>query len=109
MSLITAGQLAQDGGFKLRVKVAMISAAKDVAAEAETIYVAYAKRQAYAVQILNDPEYKVNAFAYAVAANPAITDQSVDGDIQFTVNSIFGSMAGVKASDATTEVVVIPL
>lgn len=106
MSLLINGQLAQDGEFRLRVKMAMVTAAKDVAAETETTKVLYQKRFDYARQILNEPEYKLNAFAFAVASNPVITSESVDGDIQFTVNSIFSSMAGVKPSDANTEITV---
>lgn len=102
MSLLSAGQLAQDGDFRLKVKIAMISAAKDVAASAPTAFLDYAKRQAYAVQVLNEPDYKLNPFCFAVAANPAITSASTDSDIQFTVNSVFDSLAGVKPSDATT-------
>lgn len=104
MSLLSAGQLAQSGEFIAKVRVAMSVAAKAVAAEAETNFIAYQKRHDFAVALLNYPESKLTAFCYAVVANPAIDAQSDDGAIEFTVNSVFDSFAGVKPSDRTTEI-----
>jgi hypothetical protein len=104
MSLLTNGQLAQDGEFKLRVKMAMVGTAKDVSAETPTQFIAYVKRANYATVVMNTPDEKVTAFAYAVASNPVINGSSSDSDIQFTVNSLFNALAGVNGNDATTPV-----
>lgn len=105
MSFLTAGQLAQQGDFKLRVKIAMITAAQAIQTETQTNKMDYQKRNAFAVLVLNEPDFKLDAFAFGVASNPAITSGSLDSDIQFTVNSIFPSYAGVKPNDNT---VVVP-
>lgn len=96
MALADQAQLARFPVFRDRVLLAAVQAARDVAAEApgddprrDDL------RGTLAINVLNDPEGYVDRFAWAVAANVAITFESTDSDIQFTVNSTWDSIAGV--------------
>lgn len=107
MELLERGQLAQSGEFILRVKVAMLRAASALAAAADSGKVAYDISQRYAVQVLNNPDSKVNAFAYAVAAAPGITATATDSDIEFTVNSMFNLFAGVTPAQVIKDKILV--
>jgi hypothetical protein len=102
MSFQSASELAQDPVFQNRVQIAVIIAAKDITSETDTGMVAHAKRQTRAVSVLNYPQAHLIPWALAVASNPSITDQANDGDIQFTVNSLWDGMSGVTEADKTT-------
>lgn len=67
-------QLAEDALFRSRVKVAMVSAARDVAGEAQggVSNTVYGKRQALATAVINNPDGYLDRFAWAVAANDAL-------------------------------------
>jgi hypothetical protein len=52
------------------------------------------QRRALVKQVLENAPLWGSRFAYAVAANPAITYESTDNDIEFTVNSVWDAMAG---------------
>lgn len=84
--------------FKRKVAAAMISAAVAIGNEAvsspptET----QRKRHALSANVLRDPAQWADNFAWAVASNVAITYTSNDGDIQFTVNSVWNAVAGVE-------------
>lgn len=96
MSLYDQAQLATFPTFRERVLIATVQAAKDVAAEAPSGDQRVDDlRNSLAINILNDPEGYMDRFSWAVAANPAITYASNDGDIQFTVNSVIDAIAGV--------------
>ena len=49
-----------------------------------------------AFQVLSSSQGFLNAFAMAVAANPAITAASSDGDLEFTVITVWNDLAGVR-------------
>lgn len=79
--------LARDASFQLKVRMAALSAANDLLAD--TTVAAYVTN--YAQLIVTSPTGGawVNVFAYGVVNNPAINFNSTQGDIQFTVNSVF--------------------
>ena len=59
------------------------------------------KRAWLAATVLRDPIAWIDKFTLAVASNAAIVTGSTDGDIQFTVNSIWDDMAGVTGRNLT--------
>jgi hypothetical protein len=93
--------LATDVSFQNRVRVAMITAAVDVMGESKGVMTdsVYNKRQSFAYQVLSNSGGFLDRFAWAVVANVAITGASVDGDIQFTVNSLWNDLSGVTITD----------
>lgn len=103
---------AKDPGFRDRVRMAIILAAQAIASEpshdpvADPVHAPYwSHRHATAVAVLNDSDANVDKFAWAVAANPVITAASPDGDIQFTVNSVWDDISGAAIQirpDATS-------
>jgi len=101
MAYTDQAALAADATFGGRVRVAMVTAAIQVAAEAQGSQdsAVYAKRQILAnAVLLNSGSSYLDVFAWAVAENAAITGSSVDGDIQFQVNSVWNAVAGVRAA-----------
>ncbi|MFI6296710.1 hypothetical protein ACIBEJ_34330 [Nonomuraea sp. NPDC050790] len=98
--------LAKDTAFRDRVRMAAITAAVNVAGEAQSTLssAAYHKRQVLATRVLTNAGSGaqgdvLDMFAWAVAQNAAITGASTDSDIQFTVNAIWSDCAGVHALD----------
>lgn len=97
MALADQATLARDETFRQRVAVAAVIAATQIAGEArqDGDYDAYYRaREGLAVDVLSNPEGFAIRFAYAVAANPVITADSNDGDLQYTVNSVWDDVAG---------------
>lgn len=92
-------ELAESGEFQARVRQAVVTAAVEIlAARPENTPQAIAlhgKRAALAHSTLIDPLAKQRAWAYAVASNVAISAESTDGDLQWTVNAMWNAMAGV--------------
>ena len=95
--------LAADQTFRDRVRVALATAAVQVMGEAKETYsdVQYGKRQGLAFDVLRTAASGVllEAFIWAVVANAAITGASTDQDIQFTVNSTWDDLSGVRIDD----------
>lgn len=104
MALIDITTLANSPTFRNRVKGAMVTTAISVVGEAltpgkETLL---DKRHSLGVEILNSTDGKVNSFALSVAANPTVLaagEAATDGDIEFTVVSVYNDIAGVKNSE----------
>ena len=83
-SLYDKDTLAVNPVFRQRVKSAGIIAANNLAAD--TTQAAYLL--SYCNQIITNPDGGwISALTYQVVSNPAITYNSTDNDIQFTVNS----------------------
>lgn len=84
-------KLAEDADFRLKVNVATISAANDILAGSDRSQWLIN----YAQIVISDPSGSgwLSAISHGVVSNVAITDASSDGDIQFTVNSIFTKYA----------------
>jgi len=79
--------VANTSEFKMKVKIKTLSAANDLLADPQQAD--YTKR--YAQLIITQPsgEGWLTALSYGVMNNVAINYNSSEGDIQFTVNSIF--------------------
>ena len=99
MSLSDMTDLATYPPFVRRVTGAMLKAAVAVGAETHDGSQYKIMRRALVTKTLEDAPLWGSRFAYAVASNPAITYSSNDGDIEFTVNSVWDSVAGAY-SDA---------
>lgn len=101
MAYVDQYALAVDATFLHKVQVAVTIAAKDVQGEPIGSRTAthQAKRQQLARGIILSPTQYTERFGWLVAANPVITGASADGDIQFTVNSVFDDVAGVTDED----------
>lgn len=95
--------LAADQTFRDRVRVALATAAVQVMGEAKAEYsdVQYGKRQALAYAVLQAAASGawLEAFVWAVVANPGVTAAATDQDIQFSVNASWGDLAGVRIDD----------
>ena len=80
--------------FVARVRAAMVTAAVSVGTEAEDNTEHGRLRRALSVNVLQNPDLWAPQFARAVATNVAVTIDSTDNDLQFTVNSRWSAMAG---------------
>lgn len=79
--------VAREANFQLKVKMKVLSAANDLLADPlQPVHVTR-----YAQLIITEPQGGtwLPALSYGVMNNPAINSTSSEGDIQFTVNSIF--------------------
>lgn len=110
-------ELAGKGWFRKRVRMASVRAAIDVQGEAITDMTPakYTKRQELAHKVITTagegtPAEDLNRMFVWACANDTITDTWVtgeksedsipDGDLQFTVNSVWDDCAGVTAQDS---------
>jgi hypothetical protein len=80
--------------FIRRVTAAVVKAAVDIGAEAFSGLPNQILRRALATKVFEDTDLWGVRFSRGVAANPVITIDSTDGDIQFTVNSLWNAYAG---------------
>lgn len=102
MTFAESAALANDVAFQDRVLLAAVRAAVSVASEEVgelPYYDTYLARAGLSREVLTKPEEFRAPFAWAVAANPAITSASLDSDIEFTVNSLWDGFAGVAAPE----------
>lgn len=100
MAFIDQLTLAQDLTFRGRVKMAMLTAALQIANESSSDGLSqqyHQLRQQLAFQVIANPD-TAERFSYTIVTNAAITGDSSDGDIQFTVNSDWDALAGIPAS-----------
>jgi hypothetical protein len=87
--------LSTNATFRARVRSAIAIAAKDVFGETSSgIPSKDQKRRDLAFGVLNSVDSYVERFATLVAVNPSVTSSASDGDIQFTVNSLWDDVAG---------------
>lgn len=94
MALVDQYTLAQNTDFIHRVQMALVKSAIAVSSEApETEY--HRERAVWAAQVLHDPSHYALRAACGVTSNAAITAESLDSDIEFTVNSQWNAYAGV--------------
>ncbi len=93
MSFATQYTLATDPTFIARITVAMTKAAVAVASEASTT-ANHGARATFAKNALHDPLGYAPKYALAVVGNAAITAESDDGAIEFTVNSMWDAFSG---------------
>jgi hypothetical protein len=83
--------------FEKRVFEAMMTAAHQIVGEDQGSMTGtnHKKRHDLAHAILNAPDEHIQNFKDSVVTNASITAASTDADVQFTVNSNFGDIAGV--------------
>ncbi len=89
---------ARNGGFQDRVRFFAVKAAVAVMSEA-AVTASHAERVAYAKKILAG-ELDLLDLSIAVVTNAAVLAagfDAPDGDLEFTVNSLFNAFAGVAA------------
>lgn len=99
MAFADQAALAVNPDFRAKVTMAMIVAAVDISAEAPGDDPAVALRRAeLAFLVLQRPTDFIDRFAFVVASNVAISASSNDGDIQYTVNSVWDHLAGTRVS-----------
>ena len=92
MSFDEQWNLAQDYTFQRRVQQAAVKSAIAVAAE-DVETAKHAERLAWANKILLSPESYGKILTYGVLSNAAIDAESIDSDIEFTVNSQWNAYA----------------
>jgi hypothetical protein len=81
--------------FVARVRIAMVTAAQQIGEETPNVTLDYYRlRRALSVKVLSDPDGWAPKFAVAVVTNQVISINSPDDAIQFTVNSMWDSIAG---------------
>jgi len=101
VAYIDQAALAADATFRSRVRMAVVTAAIQIAAEAKASQdtTVYDKRQQLVAEVLpNGGTDLLEAFSWAVAQNAAITASSLDSDVQFQVNSVWNALAGIWAA-----------
>jgi hypothetical protein len=100
VSLSDVVDLAVNPTFLRRVTAAAVNAAVAVGAESFDGSAYRLMRRALVVKVLEDPQLWGTRFAYAAANNTAITVDTSDSDLQWTVNSVWDAMAGAYQETA---------
>lgn len=93
MAFADQATLAADATFIARVRIALLTASIAVMAEDNTAP-HWQARKRYALACLQDPVGQAALMAQGVVTNGEIDDESSDGDIEYTVNSLFDAYAG---------------
>lgn len=90
MSFLEQHELANNQDLRIKVKMAVIKAANSVLGDPSR-----ESEFKFCYLIIREPDnnYWLNQIMYSVIANPVITTESTDQDIEFTVNSVFGRHA----------------
>lgn len=94
-------ELVQNDTFNIRTEMLLIKSCNAIVGEDTTTY-SYAtvvKRHNLCMNVYADiTEYRMR-FVRAIAAQGTLTTSSSDNDIEFTINSVFNDLAGVKFDD----------
>jgi hypothetical protein len=101
MSMKDSADLAVHQGFRSRVRVAMVAAALNVAAEGASGNAAVDQaRQVLSTRVLGSAMADfLDSFAWICASNAQISGEGIlapDGDLQYAVNSAWNAVAGAK-------------
>jgi hypothetical protein len=109
VALLDQATLAQDVTFVARVQMAIVQASlqivgEDPGTDADLSY----RRQSLGINVLQRPSEMAPRFAWAVAANPAITTDATDNDIAFTVTTVWNDIAGVTSTPMVGNVPLAP-
>jgi hypothetical protein len=97
MALIDSINLAATAEFRNKVTLLVVKAAHAIMTEGSAV-ANHTERVNLAKRALVSPESVGVQFAYGVVTNAAITAESTDGDIEFTVNSMWNAYAGVETN-----------
>jgi hypothetical protein len=99
MTFLEQIELAEDGEFQARVRQAAITAAAAIMADqpdnTPQAIAAHALRAKLALEVLRNPSAWARPIAAAVVTNAAVTAESTDSDLQWTVNSLWDALAGI--------------
>ena len=102
MAFTDQAALADDDTFRLRVRVALATAAVQVMGEDKSNFSdeQYGLRQALAHQVLVAAAggMWLEAFIWGTVQNATIIGSSLDSDIQFQVNALWDDIAGVRTA-----------
>lgn len=93
--------LVQSDTFNLRTEMLLIKSCNAIVGEDTTTYslAIVNKRHSLAMNVYSDiAKYRMR-FVRAIAAQGTLTESSSDNDIEFTINSVFNDLAGVKFDD----------
>lgn len=99
--LMEIHDLAQNPAFIRRVTASAVFAAVQVGSEEYDGTQYRIMRRALARNVVTDAETWGAVFAWGAASNPVITVDSADGDIQYTVNSLWDAVAGAYQSTSS--------
>lgn len=94
MAILDSITLAADDVFQKKITHLVVKAAHAIMNE-DSGTANHAARVTLAKQALAAPEVLGKRFAYGVVTNGAITAASTDSDLEFTVNSLWNSYAGI--------------
>lgn len=106
MGFLESSYLADNEEFVRRVRVALVTAAKNVMAEDNTTK-DHATRVIYAKKVIDNPDVQTRLAVHSIVTNVAIDStldklagryqtSASDSDIQFTVDSLFNALAGIS-------------
>ena len=101
MTLAASAALAANPEFISRVQVAVVKAARDIigesfGGESEPTEAQHKRRFEWAFDALRNPRHHAELMAWGVAAGGVIVADSIDGDIEWTVNGLTNDYAGVE-------------
>lgn len=93
--------LSQTAGVQQVIRMAMVKNALTVVAEATDLAhpTKHLKRHRLAVNVLQDPDYWLMRFVYAIAAKDTLVVGSADALILSEVGTLFDLISGVDAGD----------
>ena len=99
MTFLEQAARAESGDFQMQVRQAAVTRAVEIMGLApenrpEDIE-AHRKRAALAREVLLDGNRMARAFSPAVSANPGLTDEFTDSDLQYTLNTYWDAFAGI--------------
>lgn len=95
--------LANNGKFRVKIRIAITKTANSVAGETPASPANTAlddKRHALSQNVYSDVEIWTDRFALACAAQGTLTTASTDADVEFTVASLWNDLAGVTGAEA---------
>lgn len=104
MAFLNTYDLAKAASFRPKVTIGMVKVAAQVAVE-DTSAMSEGratKRRALAELCLRQPEHQTDIFVWSVLANPVIAQAGLDasdGDVEYQVNQVFDSLAGVTNAE----------
>ena len=100
MSFASAKGLAGESAFRIKVEMAILKAATQIAGEAVTAKPTVdLKRHELTENVILNKETWLERFSHTMASLETLTDSSTDGDVSNAVSSVWNVMAGVSGLD----------
>jgi hypothetical protein len=93
--------LSQTAGVQQAIRMAMIKNSLTIVSESADLVhpIKHLKRHTLAVNVLQDPDYWLMRFVYAIAAKDTLVIGSADALIISEVGTLFDLISGVDAAD----------